>query len=274
MRVVPEPNGEQRRAWGGPAGGYWAAHADRYDAGVAGYADAFAAGAAVAPGERVLDVGCGAGTTTRDAARAAGPGGHAHGVDLSPRLVGLARERAAGAANVTFAVADAQVDDLGDAAADVVISRHGVMFVDDPAALLANLHRALRPGGRLALLVWQQLERQEWLRSFLDALGAPHPPADRPSPVAFGDPDRVHRLLAGTGFTGVEQEAVHRPMWFGTDADDAAAFIGGQFAGFLDGLPDDGRRRARRALHRVMAEHQGPGGVRFASACRLVRARR
>ena len=265
---------EQRRAWGGPAGDYWAAHADRYDAGVAAYADAFAAGAAVAPGELVLDIGCGAGGTTRDAATAAAPGGHAHGIDLSPRLVELARERAADVSNATFAVADAQVADLGAAGTDVVLSRHGVMFVDDPAALLANLHRALRPGGRLALLVWQQCDRQEWLPSFLDALGAPYPPADRPSPVAFGDPDRVYRLLTGAGFTAVEQDDLRRPMWFGTDAGDAAAFIGGQFAGALEDRPDDERRRAERALHEVMAAHEGPDGVTFGSACRLVRATR
>ena len=265
-------NAQQWSVWAGSGGDFWAAHAARFDAGVAGYLPEFRANAAVRPGERVLDIGCGAGTTTLDAAAAAGPDGAAHGVDMSQPLLSIARSRPTGPGRASFAVADAQTDDLGAGTADVVISRNGVMFFDDPAAAFANLHRALRPGGRIALQVWQSLAEQEWLPVVHRALELPDPPADGPSPVSFGDPDRCRALLSGAGFTDVRITGARSPMWFGTDVDDATAFHLDRVAAVLARRPEPARRAAQDALRRVLAGHAGPDGVALGSAAWFVRA--
>jgi SAM-dependent methyltransferase len=148
---------------------------------------AFLAGAAIRPTDRVLDIGCGTGVSTRAAARAA-HAGHAHGVDLSSQTVDVARRLAAreGLTNASFERADAQVHPFEAAAFDVVISRAGAMFFGRPVSAFANLRRSLTAGGRLVLLTWQSPSRQEWLNALLRALtGRPPPPPDpaRPGPA-------------------------------------------------------------------------------------------
>jgi ubiquinone/menaquinone biosynthesis C-methylase UbiE len=149
-------NAGQARAWDGDEGAYWAEHAQRFDRAVAGYHGRFMAACGIARGERVLDIGCGTGQTTFDAAEAAG-NGSALGVDLSARMIELARRLAAGQGigNVGFEQADAQIYPFPAGSFDVAISRTGTMFFGDPAAGFANIGRALRPGGRLVMLAWQ-----------------------------------------------------------------------------------------------------------------------
>ena len=224
----------------------------------------------------MLDVGCGAGETTLDAARAASAG-TALGVDLSAAMLAVARARAAatGVDNVSFLQADAQVHPFPPGAYDVVIGRTSAMFFGDPEAAFANLATALRPGGRLVLLVWQGLEHNEWLRCILGAMAAgrdlaPPPPGTR-GPFALAEPDRVRGLLLGAGFADLALDDVRRPMWFGEDADDATAFVAGLNAWMLRGLdgpagtgarrpgPDDARARDRRRRHvrlRHLAGHR------------------
>ncbi|MGH3514461.1 MAG: class I SAM-dependent methyltransferase [Pseudonocardiaceae bacterium] len=170
---VDPSNVEQLAAWDGDAGAYWAARADRFDEGVAGYREQFLAAAAIDATETVLDVGCGSGQVTRDAARCAAAGS-AFGVDLSSRMIELARQRADGeqVANVAFHQADAQVHPFLDHRFTIVISRHGAMFFRDAPTAFTNIARAMRPGGRLVLLTWQPFERNEWQIAFFKALAA------------------------------------------------------------------------------------------------------
>ena len=190
-----EPNAAQRTAWDGATGAFWADNADRFDRGVAAYRDPFNDAAAIRPEDRVLDIGCGAGQSTRDAARRARRG-HAHGVDLSGRLLELARRRAVDEqlTNVAFTRADAQLHPFTPSSVDVAISRHGSMFFADPHAAFTNIATALRPGGRLVLLVWQTLERNEFIHRVLGALtpgrATPLPPTEGPSPISLADPGR------------------------------------------------------------------------------------
>lgn len=279
MDAEGTPNPAQREQWDGPIGAYWVAEADRFERGVAAYRGPFEEACAVGSGDRVVDVGCGGGATTRAAARRA-PGGHALGVDLSSPLIELARRRTAddGPDNASFAHADAQVHPFAVGSADLVISRHGAMFFDDPVAAFANIRRALSPGGRLVLLVWQPVERNPFIHRVLEALTpdreTPLPPADRPSPVALGDPDRVRAVLAAAGYAEVTIDGVERPMHLGDDPDDAVAFVGGQHAGLLEGLDAARRERAVARLHADAVAHHEPGaGVRYGSAAWLVRAR-
>jgi len=163
--------------------------------------------AAPAPGERVLDVGCGGGRTSLAAAALVGPDGAVVGADISTPLVALARERAAraGCANVTFHAVDMQTDTVDGGPFDVAISQFGVMFFDEPATAFANIRSQLRSEGRLAFVCWQAAERNPWF--FAPALAAflppppPPPPGKSPTgPFALADIEQTSAMLRAAGF--------------------------------------------------------------------------
>jgi SAM-dependent methyltransferase len=277
---VHPTNAQQARAWDGDEGAYWAAHAAAYEAAVGNYDGAFTAAAAITAGEQVLDVGCGTGQTTRAAARAAAPGGHVLGVDLSAAMLDVARDRAAAEEldNVRFLQADAQVHSFPTAGFDLVISRSGAMFFGDPVAAFSNLFRAVRPGGRLVLLTWQPLDRNEWLTAVLGALAAgrdlPGPPPDAPGPFGLSSPERVHDLLGTAGWSDVSCTAVEAPVRYGEDVDSAHQLVTGAMSWLLADLDDERRKQALEDLRRSMQQHLGPDGVEYRSAGWLVTARR
>jgi ubiquinone/menaquinone biosynthesis C-methylase UbiE len=276
---VDPTNTEQLRAWDGDEGAYWADHADAFDRSIDAYRERFAAAAEVQVGDRVLDIGCGTGQTTREAARLA-RAGSALGVDLSSRMVELARRQAVeeGIGNVAFEQADAQVHPFEPQAFDVAISRTGAMFFGDPVQAFTNIARALRPGARLALLTWQPLVHNEWIREFIAALAAgrdlPGPPPSAPGPFGLSDPDRVRTILSTAAFVDIDLEGTSAEMWFGTDADDAYRFVLGLLGWMLEGLDDDGRTRALDALRSTTAAHEADGGVVYESSAWIVTARR
>jgi SAM-dependent methyltransferase len=169
LRVDPS-NAEQAKAWDGGEGAYWAAHAGHFDRSVAGYHLPFLEAAAMEAGEQVLDIGCGTGQTTRDAARRASAGG-ALGVDLSADMIALARQLAAaeGLSNARFEQADAQIHPFGQGPFDVAISRTGAMFFGNPPAAFANVARALPAGAagaaQLAAAASQRVGRRAHRRA-------------------------------------------------------------------------------------------------------------
>jgi SAM-dependent methyltransferase len=276
---VAATNTEQVAAWDGTEGGYWAAHADQYDAAVAGYHQPLLDLAAILPDDVVLDVGCGTGQTTRDAARLANAGS-AVGIDLSSRMLEVARTKAEqeGVDNVVFEQGDAQVYPFEPASFDVALSRTGSMFFGDPAAAHANIAHALRPGGRLALAVWQPIWENEWFTSFTEALAAgrqlPAPPPNSPGPFSMSEPGGGRRLLTASGFTDIGFNDVRTPMTFGATAQEAHDFILGQLGWLLTGLDENSRHAALTKLMHTMQDHETPAGVQFGSAMWLIRARR
>ena len=276
---VDASNREQLRAWDGDEGAYWAAHPDYFDRSMAFLHQRLFAAAGIGRGERVLDIGCGTGQTTCDAARAAASGS-ALGVDLSSRMIEYARRRAeeAGVANARFEQADAQVHPFAAEEFDVAISRTGAMFFGDLVAAFTNIGRALRPGGRLALITWRPLPENEWIREMRSALAGgrdlPLPPADAQGPFSLSDPDRIRAVLTSAGFTDIELDAADADMWFGTDADDACRFVLGLLGWMLEGLDDAGRARALDALHATMTAHESADGVTFGCAAWTICATR
>jgi SAM-dependent methyltransferase len=165
---------------------------------------------APAPGETLLDVGCGCGDTSLELARRVGAEGEVLGLDISAPMLDVARRRAKedGARGLEFREADAQTAAL-PGGRDAVFSRFGVMFFADPVAAFRNLRRALRPGGRLVFVCWRPLAENLWMRlpaETATGLVPPAPPPEPgvPGPFAFADPDRVRRILAEAGFTGIE----------------------------------------------------------------------
>ena len=273
---VDPSNVEQLRAWDGDEGEYWADNADYFDRSIADYHQRLLAAATIGARDCVLDVGCGTGQTTRDAARVASAGA-ALGVDLSSRMLDYARRRAVddGVTNVSFEQADAQIHPFAPSSFDVAISRTAAMFFGDHLAAFTNIGRALRPGGRLALLTWQPLSGNDWIREISGALAAgrdlPTPPSDA-GPFALSDPDRIRFLLTSAGFVDVELEGATTGMWFGNDADDAHRFVLGLMGWMLEDLDDAGRGQAVDALHATMAAHETADGVRFGSAAWITQA--
>jgi SAM-dependent methyltransferase len=276
MQIDPS-NAEQLGAWDGDEGDYWAAHADSFDRSVAAYHRELFDAASITEADRVLDIGCGTGQTTRDAARAA-PAGSALGVDLSARMLDVARRlaHAEGVPNASFLHADAQIHPFEPESFEVAISRTGSMFFGDPHAAFTNIGRALVPGGRLLLVTWQGIAGNEWLREISRALAAgrdrPAPPPDAPGPFALSDPDRVRAVLGAAGFTGIELAPVEAGMWFGTGVEDAHQFIVGLVGWMLDGLDAAGRSRALDELRATIRSHATSEGVVFGSAAWVIRA--
>jgi SAM-dependent methyltransferase len=271
---VDPTNRDQAAAWDGVEGDYWAEHAARFDAALSRYRPAFREATEIAPDDRVLDIGCGTGLTTRDAARAA-PAGEALGVDLSARMVAVARSltEADGVPNARFAQADAQVHPFAAGGFDGVISRTGAMFFGRPDVAFANLARALRPDGRLTLLTWQPAARNEWIGTFARVLAGQEPPSSAP-PFSLADPDHVRTLLTRAGFADVRIDGLAEPMIYGRGTEEAHAFVLGLLGGMLDGRPPAERERASEDLRTTLDAHRVPGGVALGSAAWLVTARR
>ena len=275
--AVDPANIEQTRAWDGDEGAYWARNAERFDRFMTAYHASFLAAAAITATDRVLDIGCGTGQTTRDAARAAAAGS-ALGVDLSARMIGYARQAAhrEGIGNAAFEQADAQIYPFPAGAFEVAISRTGAMFFGDPVAAFANIARALRPGGRLCLLTWQPPASNEWIREIAGALTAgrdlPLPPPDAPGPFALSNPGRIHAVLSAAGYTGVRADPGAGEIWAGRDADDAYLFVLGLMDWMLHGLDEHGRRQALGALRTSLAAHDTGSGVIYQSAAWTIRA--
>jgi SAM-dependent methyltransferase len=163
---------------------------------------------------------------------------------------------------------------------DVAISRFGAMFFGDPVAALRNVGRALRPGGRLAMLAWQEFGKNEWLKALRGALAAgrtlPTPPVGAPGPFGLADPGMVHRVLTEAGFAAVAVEAVHEPVCLGADADDAYAFVRalGLTRGLLGDLDAAATARALADVRATLAAHASREGVLFGSGAWLITARR
>jgi SAM-dependent methyltransferase len=269
-------NAGQLRDWDGAHGAYWAEKHAVYDACMTRYQPTLLAAVGARPGERILDVGCGVGQVAVDLVRGT-PGSTAVGVDLSSAQLEVARRRAGDLA-VEFVQADAQVHDFGEGAFDVVVSRTGTMFFSDRDRAFANLARSTKPGGRLAMLVWREMEANPWLRDIFGAIAAvrpmPAPPAGAPGPFALSDADYVRSLLTGAAWGEVGLDALDEQLWFGPDADGATDFMVGQMDWLFAKLDDDQKRQARANLRAVMARSLGAEGVLLSSGAWLVTARR
>ncbi len=207
------------------------------------------------------------------------PAGSALGVDISVLAIERARELAGaqGVGNVTFEQADAQVHRFPRERFDLAISRFGTMFFADPVAAFGNVGRALRPGGRLVMMVWQAGERNDWYMAIRRSLqGVAPAPSAGLDPFSLADPPVVTGILSAAGFADVTFTDVREPMYFGPDVATALDWIRG-FActrEALGRLDPDGAERALGRLRVMLAEHNGDRGVRLGSRAWIVTARR
>jgi SAM-dependent methyltransferase len=270
----------QKEFWGGKAGDEWAAHADRLDVMMGGLTDAALTLADVRPGERILDIGCGAGATSIAIARRVMPEGSVVGVDISPQLLAVARRRASGLA-VAFVEADAATAALNPDF-DAAFSRFGVMFFDDPVAAFAHLRTRLRAGGRLVFLCWRALQDNVWatapieaLRPMLRSAVAP-PDPDAPGPFAFADRGKIERILSEAGWRdiAVKRHDSKIPIGGGGSLAETAEFLLriGPCARAIAEQSLDPAAAKQRLIDHLAPSHRD-GGVALAASCWLVAAR-
>ena len=255
--------------WTGRVGDVWAdewRRTDRSFADMSRHLDAAILSAAPEAG-KAIDIGCGAGGTSIALATAR-PGLAVTGIDLSPSLIAIATERGAAHANLSFRVADAR--SLAGSGADLLFSRHGVMFFDDPVAGFADLRSATRPGGRIVFSCFRPRADNSWALVVDEAVGNDNsPPAGyAPGPYGLADRDFTANMLAEAGWTGATPQAVDFTYVGGAGDDpveDALGFfsrIGSAARAMADATPER-RDKMRDALRAALARHVHDGAVTF-----------
>lgn len=223
METTRSPGNEQARLWNGPSGQTWVeiqATLDRlfqpFEALLADTASAAAAASVTGPC-RVLDVGCGTGATTLAVARALGAGGHCSGVDISQPMIATARSRAERqGVPAGFVCADAQTHPFAPGSVDLLVSRFGVMFFDDPVRAFGNLRRAAAPGASLRFIAWRSPAENPFMTT-AERAAAPLLPALAPRPsggpgqFALADRAHVEAILRSSGWGDLAIEPIDVP---------------------------------------------------------------
>jgi ubiquinone/menaquinone biosynthesis C-methylase UbiE len=204
-------NADQIAYWNGPGGQHWADRQQAQDVVLGPVSEVLIDRARARSGERIVDVGCGCGATAVALAHQVGPTGHVLGIDISGPMLARARQVAPAGLPVEFVLADATVHPFEPAGFDLLASRFGVMFFAEPARSFANLHRALRPSGRLAFACWRDPRENPFFMAPLQAAykhvpKLPQLGPEDPGPFSFASEARVRRILAEAGFSGVEME--------------------------------------------------------------------
>ncbi|MBO0764863.1 MAG: methyltransferase domain-containing protein, partial [Hyphomicrobiaceae bacterium] len=210
---VHKANADQATYWSGAAGLRWIARQETLDIVLEPIQAILSERAAVATGERVIDVGCGCGASSIALARRVGPTGRVTGVDISAPMLARARQQAPADLPLEFVLADATVHPFEPGAADLLVSRFGVMFFADPVVSFRNMRNGLRPGGRVTFACWRALDLNPWMHlPLLEALkhvaAPPRWGPDEPGPFAFAREERVRGILEGAGYSAVGMEAV------------------------------------------------------------------
>ena len=257
-------------AWTAVAPG-WAANADYVDTVVAPVTERLLELTAPRPGETVLELACGPGGVGLLAAERLTPGGTVVLSDVSGAMTAIAAARAEerGLRNVTTREMDLDAVDEPDGAYDVVLCREGFMFARDPERTARDIHRILRPGGRVALSVWGRRASNPWLGLVFDAVsaqtGAPVPPPGAPCPFALGDRDRLAGILAAGGLVDVEVTELATTVrdgsfdeWF-----ERRTALAGPLARLLASLGPDARASLRARARELAAAYETPDGIAF-----------
>jgi SAM-dependent methyltransferase len=275
-------NADQIAYWNDLAGQKWVRYQTMLDRQL-DELGAIAMGVArLASGEAVLDVGCGCGSSTLELGRRVGPPGRAVGLDISRPMLQLARQRSRTerVPNATFLEADAQMHAFRPEF-DVLFSRFGVMFFEDPVAAFTNLHGAIRRGARVAFVCWQALQHNEWmLRPMMAAfehitLDSP-PSPDAPGPFAFARPERVEGILGAAGYRNVVLRALEVDLTIGggLPMTETVSFLleMGPLGRVLTGAPYDLKAKVSESVKDAIAPHASHDGVKMKGAVWVVTA--
>lgn len=273
-------NEKQIEQWSGPTGQRWAAYQTKMDEALRPLGDAAIVAASPQPGEHVLDLGCGCGDSTLELARLVGSEGRVTGIDLSAPMLAVARARTAALSQVTLVEADAARAALPRV--DVVYSRFGVMFFDDPPAAFAHVRAAMRTGGRLAFVCWRSPPENEWVKVPLEGitphlLPAPAPDPHAPGPFAFSSRARIEQILGDAGFSDINVEGLDTLVQWTTSSDlevgvDLLSRMG-PASRKLNDVDDDVRARAVEGIREALRPYQDDRGLALGAATWVVTAR-
>ncbi|MEE8475913.1 MAG: methyltransferase domain-containing protein [Myxococcota bacterium] len=276
------PNTQQIEYWNGQAGPFWVAAQELLDDQIGPLGLLAIDRAAPAPGECVLDLGCGCGQTTVQLGERVGPGGQVTGIDVSTVMLEQAKKRVVQHDNVHFENADAQIARFPARTFDLAFSRFGVMFFADPEVAFANVRSGLKASGRLTFVCWQPLIRNPWLSAPLAAaatqISLPDPPSPgAPGPFAFADTDRVRSILARAGFEKIAFESIEQTLVVGGKGgiEQALQFLLnlGPLGAALREAGDASRPAVIAAVSEALTPFATPEGIRMGAAAWIVTAR-
>ena len=263
METVAAANEEAVEAWSGVLFDRWARYRDVLAVSIREFSDVAFDLCRPQPGERVLDVGCGLGETTRAVAELVGPTGEVVGIDAGERFVETATAEAAeaGAGNVSYMTGDVQVADMGSGF-DLAFSRFGTMFFASPVAALRNVRSSLRPGGRLCMVVWRSKLANEWLyrgelvvEKYLERPEETDEPTCGPGPFSMANADTTSDIVTAAGFTDVSLRRCDISYLMGRDMDQAMEVVMAIGpAGELIRLAKDDAEKIRPQLERELRE--------------------
>jgi SAM-dependent methyltransferase len=284
MTDVAAENLESQEAWNGVLFDRFVQFRDIVTAGLGAHGEAALRLYPPEKGQRVLDIGCGFGDTTRRLAEIVGSEGSALGVDVAERFIERAREEFE-TTNVRFMAADVQMTEF-DEHFDFVFSRMGTMFFANPVAALRNVRNALIPGGRLCMVVWRRKLDNDWLHRaeltverFVTEPEETDEPTCGPGPFSMADADTTSHILVNAGFGEIAFHRADIPIWIGRDLDHAVEFamsIGP--AGEVIRLAGDDAEQVRpqiaAALRETLAEYVRPDGVVAPASTWVVAAQR
>lgn len=219
-------NSDQQDFWSNGAGPAWVARQEQLDALMKPVLDLVLTQANLNDGMRVLDVGCGTGTSVAQVADRVGQSGHVTGIDISDTMLEFAQNQLSERSNTALIPGDGQVYPFEADQFDALISRFGVMFFDDTIAAFANMAGGLRAGAHITMAAWGPAPKNPFFMApatAAKALLGPMPPVDRtlPGPFAFEDATRVTAMLQSAGLSEVTVQS-HEIML--TPAGDMATF--------------------------------------------------
>jgi ubiquinone/menaquinone biosynthesis C-methylase UbiE len=278
MDVTHQTADEQARLWNGPSGRAWVDAQAWLDAMFQPFEDLLVNDAS-ASGGRVLDVGCGTGATTLAVARRHGAASRCVGIDISAPMIAAARASAERAGTpASFIHANAQTHVFAPASFDMIISRFGVMFFDEPVRAFANLRRAMKSGGELRAITWRSPAENPFMTtaeraaaSLLPAMPPRRP--DAPGQFAFADEERVRRILEESGWAGIELRRLDVECAMPENALNLYVTRLGPVGMALQDADEATRTRVTQAVRAAFAPFIRGGEARFTVACWMVCAR-
>ncbi|WP_379546336.1 class I SAM-dependent methyltransferase [Qipengyuania sp. DSG2-2] len=266
--------------WQGRVGESWASEWSRTDRSFSALTDRLLGLASDGGFSRALDIGCGAGEISLALARGH-TGASIHGIDISETLIAVAKQRGGQRANVSFEFADAATWSAPspDQGPDLIVSRHGVMFFDDPQAAFANMRESAAPGARLVFSCFRSVSENAWAAE-LSALvpGGSSSQPTGPGPFAFADAKRTRAMMERAGWEDVEFESFDYPYVAGTGDDpveDAHSFFLsiGPAARAAAQLPAAERAQFSEDLRALLAQHRDGSMVLMKAGAWLVSAK-